>query len=133
MALQGSGQISMNDIRVELGQSQGNNSLDYMSQLVGKTAPHAMSEFYGFSNVTLTEETITSGIPDQGLACQYGPMLSTQTVYSTTRPISVGGYVYANSTGTQPLGQGDNWFYDVVNNQAAFILNDGYVQEVVRC
>jgi len=48
MALQSSGQISINDIKTELGNSSG--SLNTLSVAAGKSAPHAMSEFYGYSN-----------------------------------------------------------------------------------
>lgn len=50
MALQGSGQISINDIKTELGNSSG--SLATLSVAAGKSAPHAISEFYGYSAVT---------------------------------------------------------------------------------
>jgi len=48
MALQSSGAISINDIKTELGSSSG--SLATLSTAAGKSAPHAMSEFYGYSN-----------------------------------------------------------------------------------
>lgn len=48
MALQSSGQISINDIKTELGNSSG--SLNTLSVAAGKSAPHAMSEFYGYAN-----------------------------------------------------------------------------------
>lgn len=48
MALQSSGQISINDIKTELGNSSG--SLNTLSVAAGKAAPHAMSEFYGYAN-----------------------------------------------------------------------------------
>lgn len=47
MALQGSGQISINDIKTELNNSSG--SLTTLSVAAGKSAPHAISEFYGYS------------------------------------------------------------------------------------
>ena len=48
MALQSSGQISINDIKTELGNSSG--SLNTLSVAAGKSAPHAISEFYGYAN-----------------------------------------------------------------------------------
>lgn len=48
MALQSSGAISISDIKTELGSSS--NSLATLSVAAGKTQPHAMSEFYGYSN-----------------------------------------------------------------------------------
>jgi hypothetical protein len=47
MALQSSGQISITDIKTELGNTSG--SLTALSTAAGKAAPHAMSEFYGYS------------------------------------------------------------------------------------
>lgn len=47
MALPSSGQISISQIRTELGTSDG--SLRNLSSLAGKSTPDAMSEFYGYS------------------------------------------------------------------------------------
>ena len=47
MALQSSGAISISDIKTELGSSS--NSLATLSVAAGKTQPHSMSEFYGYS------------------------------------------------------------------------------------
>jgi hypothetical protein len=54
MALQGSGQISINDIYNEMvngGQYEagGQRSLGALSTAAGKSAPHEMSEFYGYN------------------------------------------------------------------------------------
>ena len=48
MALQSSGAISINDIRNELGTSDG--SLRNLSATAGFGTPDSMSEFYGYSN-----------------------------------------------------------------------------------
>lgn len=50
MALQSSGQIKISEIKTELGSSS--NSLATLSTAAGKSAPHAMSEFYGYSSYT---------------------------------------------------------------------------------
>lgn len=47
MPLPPSGQISISQIRTELGTSDG--SLRYLSSLAGFSTPDAMSEFYGYS------------------------------------------------------------------------------------
>jgi hypothetical protein len=54
MALQGSGQISINDIYNEMvngGQYEagGERSLGALSTAAGKSAPHEISEFYGYN------------------------------------------------------------------------------------
>lgn len=48
MALPSSGQLGINQIRNELGTSNG--SLRYLSSLAGKSTPDAISEFWGYSN-----------------------------------------------------------------------------------
>lgn len=50
MALQSSGAISIDDIRTELGTTTG--SLAQLSAAVGFPAPHAMSDFYGYTAAT---------------------------------------------------------------------------------
>lgn len=52
MALQGGGQISINDIRNELSLTSG--SLAFLSESVGFGNPHLMSEFYGYSAAPVT-------------------------------------------------------------------------------
>lgn len=49
MALQSSGAISISQIKTEL--SSSSNSLATLSTAAGKSAPHAISEFYGYSAV----------------------------------------------------------------------------------
>lgn len=54
MALQTSGEISINDIYNEMvngGQYEGGGerSLGALSTAAGKSAPHGMDEFYGYS------------------------------------------------------------------------------------
>lgn len=49
MALPSSGPLSINDIRIELGQAQANSSLRSLSSLAGFSTPDAISEFYGYS------------------------------------------------------------------------------------
>ena len=48
MALPSSGPLSINQIRNELGTSNG--SLNYLSYTAGKSIPDSISEFYGYSN-----------------------------------------------------------------------------------
>jgi len=49
MALQSSGQISLNDIRAELGAATTNVSLGTMSDTAGFAAQDKISDFYGYS------------------------------------------------------------------------------------
>ncbi len=50
MALQSSGEISIADIRTEIGSASG--SLRTLSNLAGKSSPDAVSEFHGYSHLT---------------------------------------------------------------------------------
>lgn len=54
MALPGSGQLSLGDIAGELGVSLSSVSLRSMSSTAGFSTPDAVTEFYGYSNVTYT-------------------------------------------------------------------------------
>jgi hypothetical protein len=59
MALPSSGQISINDIRNEIGTSNG--SLRALSNDAGFSTPDAMSDFYGYSaNINLYYEAVGS-------------------------------------------------------------------------
>ena len=64
MALPSSGPLSINDIRVELAASSTNQSLGAFSDTAGFTAPDAVSDFYGYSNVPLG---LTSALYTQNL------------------------------------------------------------------
>ena len=52
MPLPESGQLSLNDIRAELGANTSNVSLGSMSNTAGFEEPDAISDFYGFSAAT---------------------------------------------------------------------------------
>lgn len=67
MALQSSGPISINDIRRELGTA--NSSLRALSQQAGKGTPDAMSEFYGYSNVTVYAQLLGYDTSNMDRAC----------------------------------------------------------------
>ena len=56
MALPTSGPLSIQDIRIELDNSSG--SLATLSQIAGFSQPYAISDFYGYSNVTTSDITV---------------------------------------------------------------------------
>jgi len=62
MALQSSGQIKISEIKTELGSSS--NSLATLSTAAGKSAPHAISEFYGYSAYSNTHYATFDGVND---------------------------------------------------------------------
>jgi hypothetical protein len=100
MALQSSGQISLDDIRVEIGATQSNVSLGSMSAVAGFTGEDAMSEFYGYSHITYSTWTGSSRANTSTVACSY----SVGTTYyhnngsggSDTYP-AINDYVYSDT------------------------------------
>ena len=69
MALPSSGQLSLEDIRAELGAGTSNVSLRSLSSTAGFTVPDAISEFYGYSAYSNGYYYINDGTDDyiQGL------------------------------------------------------------------
>lgn len=121
--LQSSGAISINDIRVELGQAQANSSLRTLSSLANKSTPDAMSEFYGFS--ASTEFTFLagdgqSGFYDWSQACNeaYDPIL----LYSSSISLAVGVYLYTDNTLSTPFDGGGLWYK---SGSRVFEIKDG--------
>jgi hypothetical protein len=129
MALQSSGQISIGDIRTEIGSSSG--SLRTLSAAAGKSTPDAMSEFYSYSHVTLT--SYTSSIPSNATLFNVCSESPTATYYhdgSTTYPVT-GDTVYTNSNGSTyvsagyyKIDDGSNGLYIQVGNNGSVILDD---------
>jgi len=105
MALQSSGQISIDDIRTELSSSSG--SLRTLSAAAGKSTPDAMSEFYGYSNLkSFSSSTVTTF----NGACPFNGSIAslTQTYYhnGTGSQPATGDTCYSDSSGTTPLSAG---------------------------
>lgn len=100
MALQSSGQITLDDIRTELGLSQSNVSLGSMSDTAGKSDPDQMSDFYGYSHATITSFS-SSKNPQTfiGTACNQSVSVTRYHNGSGTYP-AVGDTIYTDSAGT---------------------------------
>ena len=131
MTLPSSGQISINDIRVELGASATNQSLRAFSNTAGFTTPDAISEFYGYSN--LTSFSYNSEGSEEGSACS---LESTEdTAYhdgSGTYPVA-NDRVYSNSTGTTSLSDAN---YKIDNGSlfgANMVVESGEVVSITNC
>ena len=131
MALQSSGEISIGDIRTEIGSSSG--SLRTLSSTAGKSTPDAMSEFYGYSHVTLT--SYTSSIPSNATLFNVCSQTPTVTYYHDgTDPRGypvTGDTVYTNSNGSTyvsagyyKIDDGGNGLYIQVGNNGSVILDD---------
>ena len=129
MALPSSGEISIGDIRTEIGSSSG--SLRALSSAAGKSTPDAISEFHGYSHVTLT--SYTSSIPSSATLFNVCSQTPTVTYYhdgSTTYPVT-GDTVYTNSNGSTyvsagyyKIDNGSNGLYIQVGNNGSVTLDD---------
>lgn len=93
MALQSSGQIKISEIKTELGSSS--NSLNTLSVAAGKTAPHAMSEFYGYSAYTNSHYYSNDGTNDYITGTKTG---STPFDINTTQDLSFSFWVRIKSS-----------------------------------
>lgn len=130
MALQASGPISINDIRVELGQAQANSSLRTLSSLAGKSTPDAMSEFYGYSSAT--EFAISEiSFPDAESACIEGGSVGTQPVYSASTSLALNVELFTSSSLSETFDGQDKWWY---SGGVSYLINStGKVMEVFQC
>jgi len=99
MALPSSGQLSINQIRNEIGTSNG--SLRYLSSLAGFSTPDAISDFYGYSNVVTLY--MDYSLPSYATCYNYyifGANVSNFTNVSTDVQVTIywygdlGGYMY---------------------------------------
>lgn len=131
MALPTSGELSINDIRLELGASATNQSLGAFSDTAGFAAPDAITDFYGFSL------SLTSYV---GSAFQTGvKFICNQTLVTTyyhngsSAFPAVGDTIYTNSGGTTTIG-GGNTGYNRINNLAYVLTStSGVVTNVFVC
>jgi hypothetical protein len=107
MALQSSGQISIGDIRTEIGSSSG--SLRTLSAAASKSTPDAISEFYGYSHSSTNSATLYYDSNGCGLdgsdACIFG---TGTTIYwsGSGDPISNQYDIYSNSSLTTKAPSG---------------------------
>jgi len=126
MALQSSGEISIGDIRTEIGSSSG--SLRTLSAAAGKSTPDAISEFYGYSHVTLTSFSSSINSNFAGVCSE-----SITTTYyhdgSFTYP-DVGDTVYSNNSGSSYLSSG---YYKLGSGDFMNVGSSGSVISVDPC
>lgn len=144
MALPSSGPLSINDIRVELGQSQANSSLRSLSSLAGFSTPDAISEFYGYSpSLDYRTFSIVNQATSSGEVCSIiGEDDLTLYFYeaggdgSPACP-STGIYVFEDSALTVPFdGKNSYW----LSNQCAagyYIVTNGdqpnFIEGITPC
>ena len=128
MALQSSGAISISQIKTELG--SGSNSLRTLSSLAGKSAPDAMSEFYGFSNAT--EFSISNiGWSDAESACVEGKTTEVQSVYSASTSLALNVELFTSSSLSENYDGSEKWFYS--SSQSYQINSEGKIIDVFQC
>jgi hypothetical protein len=112
MALPSSGQISIDQIRNEIGVSTG--SLRSLSASAGKSTPDAMSEFHGYSHL-VEPPSAYSGYITSATSPRGGYRLRLSDGYTTTdytTPSSSTIYTFSTSAGRGlniTIHQNDNW------------------------
>ena len=123
MTLPSSGQISINDIRLELGASATNQSLRAFSNTAGFTTPDAISEFYGYSNLKSFSYNSSGNGSRSGIEIVCALEDCEDAAYHNgggDTPV-VGNMVYSDSSGTTPLAA-ENFFKFVDNEGEAYYL-----------
>jgi len=124
MALQSSGQISLNDIRAELGAATTNVSLGAMSDTAGFAAEDKISDFYGYSAVSTWNGSLRANT--SSLVCSNS---INQTYYhnngsggSDTYP-SINDYVYSDTGLSSKLAGG---YYKVSTPSYDWVRVNGF-------
>ena len=131
MALPPSGPISINDIRIQLGQAQGNNSLRALSNLAGFSTPDAMSEFYGYPPATRVF-LVEPGTRSQGEVC--GLDGGEFPVYwGGSGCPNVGSTFYTDEGLTTPFDGQDLWWKSYQCNAGFYIMGNGFIEGKVNC
>lgn len=132
MALQSSGPISIDNIRVELGQAQANSSLRSLSALASKSSPDAMSEFYGFSAATAFTFLMgdgQQGYGDWSAACAeaYDPI----TLYSSSTSLGINVTLYLDNTLSSAFDGQNVWWKS--GSSVYEIASDGKITATRTC
>ena len=144
MALPSSGQLSLNDIRMELGLSQSNVSLRSMSSTAGFSTPDAVSEFYGYSATPnyRTFSIINSATTSGEVCSLFGE--DDLTLYffesggdgSPACP-SAGVYVYEDSSLTVPFNGKDSYWKSNQCGSGYYIVSVGdqpnFIEGITSC
>ena len=128
MALQSSGQISLDDIRTELGLSQSNVSLGTMSNTAGFSDPDSISEFYSYSDAPTWTSFATTAFP-QSKPCNSSTTLSRYHNSSTgVRVVGTSVRNFSNGTGVP-----SNGLYKDGSSGDLYTLSSGTVTAISTC
>ena len=138
MALPSSGQLSLNDIRVELGLAQSNVSLGSMSNSVGFTDPDAVSDFYGYSYANYnTFSIINTGYDDSGTACgnKDDDNLTLYFAGSGGTPAcpTTGVILYTDTALTNVFDGLFQYWRSNQCNASYYILENGFIEGITAC
>ena len=132
MALPSSGPLSINDIRVELGQAQANSSLRSLSNLAGFSTPDAISEFYGYSPALgYRTFSIVNFQTSQGEVCSILGEDDLTLYYSETGGDgspgcpSTGVYLWEDTGLSVAFNGKDSWWYSNQCNAGYYIVTVG--------
>ena len=129
MALPSSGEISLDQIRTELGTASGD--LRALSQTAGFSTPDQFSDFYGYSFATAYTFLLGdggSGYRDYAAACAeaYDPV----TLYSDSTSLTTSTRLYTDNTlSTSFDGQGQ-WYK---SGTTVYEITDGKISATRGC
>ena len=138
MALPASGPISGSQIATELGitgVAATNLSLGGMisSSSLSNTNPDEYSEFYGYSNVTLTAFTSSASQGGSKFICNQSLNTSYWHNGSGVAYPGVGDTIYTNSGGTATIGGGSAGYVKLNTLQYAQFNSSGVVTSTGPC
>ena len=144
MALPSSGQLSLNDIRVELGLAQSNVSLHSMSVTAGFSTPDAVSEFWGYPptpnyrtfsivNTKVSAGEVCSIIDEDNLTLYYGESGGDG---SPGCP-STGVYLWEDTALSIAFDGGNSYWYSNQCNAGYYIVTNGdlpnFIEGITPC
>jgi hypothetical protein len=131
MALPSSGPLSINDIRVELGQSQANSSLRSLSNIAGFSTPDAISEFYGYSP-SASIFLIEPGVENSGEACsaEGGEF---ELWWEGPGCPAITNTLYTDPGLTTPFDGKNLWWRSLQCNAIYYIMSNGFIEGYGDC
>lgn len=129
MALQSSGQISLNDIRLEQSRVQVNVRLGTMSDDAGFSAPDQISDFYGYTHSSLQSMgALGYNLKFSSTACG---ATSTDDIWSDgSLQITVGDVFYTDAAGNSKAPKGyysdeDDWGR-ITSTTSGYVSSTGF-------
>ena len=138
MALPSSGQLSLNDIRVELGLAQSDVSLNSMSVTAGFSTPDAVSEFYGYSAANYNTFAIVNTAHDTAQDGCDDKNDDNLTLYfegsgGTPACPNTGVTLYTNSALTNPFDGLFMYWRSQQCGASYYILDNGLIDGITAC